>query len=971
MVNSVNNVDKKTSINTFSILNNVRKNLPLSTPTISQTDLITHMENARKPPSKVIQNLKKATNEQAKAFTQNASLYITVNLLYYWCNTGETTKEDDNKIKLVVKDLKKDKKNLDFFAIFTIKKAMNKYFSQLSFIKMIFLYYLFIGWLPKLYIKNSLNKILDFSRTKLKEGDNLPILGSKLLGTTNTYLANYKRTVERFRDDKKNPIGEINAFIRQEFHKKKLLGYPSIQLLHNEFAKAASREDTRPAFRIFSTQISKFQLLNFKFLKKLKIIRSCLIPITFTVGIIPYFIARMTEFIPNRIIKKVHSSIIKFFMPTVLRNTLEAVSQPGFTHAINSFLCDVIHDLLNEMNKKPEEKNIEEPPNVVNAVLNKDIKKFSELVYTLLRNEPYQTQEDLKHLQKYGSDPKSNLERLLKFITPTGYVDREIIKQVFVNALHSNIIDGFNLLFSQPEKLEEYQCKLIDLLNNVFEYVPDPKTDEGKALLEAMQEKQIRRENLVDELIIKGINLATEDKLNEITNSLSRNQKENLILAYRKIQKKSSDTLPFIAQDIEELKDSSHNIYPTSAQAKLAKEDIERTMRDIERLFILINNALPKENGPVKRQMEKDLGPFLKNEQLLKNNILQLKSLHEQKENLILIKTQIEKLKQILETNSQNSTKQKMDLIEKQLLTLNKFNKNHEFDSIILEYKKLDDQLKKIHFHDAFANKLQELLKNTFFSNNLVQNLVTAQKEYLLNTTSDKKEQNLIKARNKIQDFLKQLESLSSRKEIQEIKFAIKKILEAQNSNQLDEIHKKILSLIRKKITIHTSLHKDEKEVLPIYFAKCLDIIKKQTEAIPIIAQNMHTDLKQNIENLVTTVENMQKSLNAIYKQNSIKTLDIITITKILGSVISFGAGYLGFIGKTFSIFTGATALASTYFTPLGGSKRLINSLSIPLAKASAKNASNIIVNPTFYEGLLYSYMKQFIDYVKETKGGL
>lgn len=977
MVGSIRNIGSTSVAPSSSTLGNVRKKISTLTTTIQQSDLISQIEKARNPVPEKIQDLKKETDYQAAKFVQKSSLYARVSLLLKLCNDGVAKSDDENKACLVVKELLKQNKT----GFFSIRKEMKKYFPELSFLRMCFFYVLFISWLPGLYIQGSLNKILNFSRKGLKEGDNLPILGSNLLGTMNTYLADYNRTIQRFRIDKDNPLGDRDAYIRQELHKPELLGYPSIDHLHKNFAKAASREDTRPAFRTLSNQMTKFQFLDFEFLKKhLNIVRTVLLPITMILGTIPYLAARIIEFIPNKVIKWAHSTLIKYFMPTVIKNTLASVSQPGFSHAINSFLCDVIQDLLAEMKKKPEEKTIEEIPNIVNEALSNDIKKFSEFLYTLLKNEQCKTQEELEYLKVNGPDPKSLTERLLKLFTSKGFVNDALITPTFVEALHSSIIDGFNLLFSKPEKLEEYLCNLIVLLNTVFDYVPDPKTKDGLALLEEMKEKHKRREKLVNEVISKGINLAAEDTISIGLSSiglknLTRHQKENISLSYRKIEKKASERLPDIAKNAFNIFNSSSYLNPSSAQAQSAKEDIKKAMNDIKRLFVAISNDIPDDNDTVKKQMCKHLKQFLQKEQILKDTIIQIDHLHDKKEGIKSLKSELESLKQTLESAHQTPSKI-ISAIEAHLNRLNEINSDHLFDNFISQYANLDEQLKKIRFHNTFADKLQALLTTSFFSNNPIDILAKAQKEYLLHPTSKNKEQTLVNARNKIQEFLNQLETSSPSQDVTEIKLAVKKILDTQHTEQIDEEYKNALTLVRKKITKHKSLYKDEQGVLPKYFDKCRTNIENQIAQFPKMTQDAHADLLKQTELLTTTVENMQKNLPEIEKQNFTDSIDKSAIAKILISIASCGAGYLGLIGKTLSIALGSTSLGSTYLTPtgfaIGTGKKIASSLFVPLARSTADSAYGLITNQeAFLEGLIHKYMGEFIKYVKENKDNL
>lgn len=976
MAESVKSIGNASFAQQKSIFEKVKNKVSYFKP-VSHTDLISQIEREKNPTLEKIQDLKKETDSQSKKFVEKASLYTTVSLLHFFSNNGTSSLNDDNKFRLIVKDLS-SKKNPGFFSIVS---AMKSYFPNLSSFKIFFFYFLFAGWLPNLYIERSLDKILHFSRNKLKEGYNLPVLGSKLLGTANTYLANYNRTVQRFRDDKKNPIGDRDSFIRQELKRPELLEYPSVDHLHKYFAKAASREETRPSFRYLSNPIRKFQLLDFQFLKKhLNFVRTILMPFTIIICIIPYFIARMTEYIPNWIIKKVQTILISYSMPCVLKNTLESVSQSGFTHSINTVLCQVIQDLLTEMKKKPEEKTIDDTPNIVNESLDKDIHKFSELLYTLLTNEPCKTQESLQYFKEHGPECKSWMEKFIRSATQKGWLDRQMITPIFVASLHAFIVDGFNLLFAKPEKLEQYLCTLIALLNKLFEYVPDPESDEGKALLEEMKEKHKRREKLVDDLIEKGINIATEDKVNEYfptcLNMLSKHQKENLLLAYRKAQMKASDKIPNIDRDAADILNTSGIVQPNAIQAKHAKEDIQKAMRDMERLFISIGNVISEHNDPVKAKMTNHLKPFMKNEQILKDCIIQINRLHDRKENLKLIKTHAESLKTSIATFSNNP--KQLAAIEDILLKLTEINKKQkepQFDKIMTEYNKLYDQLKKIKTHDIVAGELEKLLTTTFFTNNLIFKLAKAQKEYLLNPASKNNEQILSSARDKTQTFLKQLESLGYLEDINEIKSAMKKILDAQHAYQIEELYQNALSCVRKKMVKHKSLNQDEQTVLSSHFEKCGRNIEKYLSDFPKMLQETHNELIKHAEILTSTVEQMQKSLGDIGKQGLADKLDAITITKILGSIASFSAGYLSYIGKALSLAAGFSALGSTVITPsgmgIGAGKILASKIAVPIAKSAVDSTWGVVTNPSFYEGLIHAYMRQFINYVKEIKGNL
>ncbi|NGX36606.1 MAG: hypothetical protein K1000chlam1_01455, partial [Candidatus Anoxychlamydiales bacterium] len=689
-----------------SWVSKIREKVPFIPAAVKQSDLISEIQSARHPLDNKNLGLEEKTNTEANKFIKHSTLYIKVNFFHSYCNAGDKTADADKLYRLAVKDLSRYNNP----GIIRIRRVMKKYFPHLSLFRMLFFNLLFISWRPQKYIQKSIDKTLSFSRFELHQGDYLPDLGSKLISEANTFLANYNRSIERFRDDPNNTLGDRDEYVQKELRKPEILGYKSIDKFYKKFANAASRDDIRVRFAPLSSRIKKLQLLDYKLLKNYaNIVRVALMPITITLGIVPLILAKVLEFIPDRIAKKGHSYLIASFMPSMLDNTLEAVARPGFTHAINSFLCDVLEDLLKEMDKAPKDRELKDIPNVVNEALSEDIKQFSEHLFTLLTREPYKSQDELKHITKYGLEPSSPLERFFKFFTSKHYVDRAWTKDIFVNkALHPSIIEGFNFLFAQPEKLEEYLCNLMEMLNKIYDHVPDANTEEGRALLDEQIEKQKRREKLVDKAIEKGINLATDNIFNigsgaekilsllpfNIINigslGLTKSEQVDLIDSYKKIKQRATKLLPDIASDAKDILNSSGHLDPTSSQAKQAKEDIDTAIKDIERLFVAVSNVMPDENSATKRVINRKLRGFLNKEYSLKESILNINDLHEQLNGLKEIEVELIKFNKTLSRLPSNIEKQ-MAVTKKHIDRLEEINFKNQFNPIIKTYIELAD----------------------------------------------------------------------------------------------------------------------------------------------------------------------------------------------------------------------------------------------------------------------------------------
>ncbi|HEU65033.1 MAG TPA: hypothetical protein ENH96_06590 [Chlamydiae bacterium] len=932
---------------------------------ISQTELISDLEKLplKKPLSP--KQLQEKTNQAAKIYIQKSSIYAQVNLLYKWCNVGKKPIDEDRNLLYIVKDLSK----CNSPGFFKIRSVMNRYFHHLSFFRMLFFYYSFVRWVPKLYINTTVNKILDTSRKELKDGKNLQPLGSGVLKTANSYLANYNNSVNKFRDDETDPLGDRDDYLREDLKHPKIIGYNSIEKLYSEFAKAASKEKMRPDFRPLSKTIKKIQLLDFKILQKIP--KTLLLPVqavTLTMGTIPYIVARLLEVIPNAIINIFHSKIIKKFVPSVLEDSLQAVSRSGFTHAINCFLCDIIGDVLVEMEKDPYDKTTKEPPKIVDKSLSADIKKFSELLFTLITREPYQSKEDLKRIQRNGLDPKSALERALKLFYPH-YVDREWIKYFFVDkALHPNIIELFNFLFGQPEKFEEYLCNLIELLNKIYDNVPDPTTSEGRALLEEQHEKQQRRDALVNTLIKDGITHATEDGINEFFGRTSTNQDKDLILAYRKVKEKSLEKLPTIQQDARNLllscKDLIESFSPINSKTQ-AKEDIELAKNDLKNLFTIIQNVIPKENGPVKRSMENHLRDFKMNEKKLLDSLNQVDTNHDEIEQLKSFSKELRNLKSQFNSKYINIEKIKESLDALQALKI-----GSKFDKMIDEYQFLSDQFEKIQTHEKYLSTLKEVLTNTFFKNGLLLELAKAQKEYLISPKSISKEKRLKALNEKMLSSLNSLNSIGDDTDITEMKDVIRKISICPDPKKIQTVYNNAKELFEKKLSKHISLLTDEKAILTTKcFERCKSTIKKQENEFSKLSKDTHQNLMENAQNFSDSLTNLKNIVKNIDKKKHLG-LNGLTVIQSASSAVFGATSYLLSnahpILSGVSLGTSAVLAASTIIRPIRWAAT--NKAAVPLAKASAESASNTATNRAFYEGLIHAYMNDFSTAMLKSK---
>ncbi|NGX53096.1 MAG: hypothetical protein KR126chlam5_01404 [Candidatus Anoxychlamydiales bacterium] len=932
---------------------------------ISQSELISKLEPNTVEKTLSIEQLREKTNEAVKIYIQRSTTFAVGKFLYKWCNDGKEDVDVDRKLLYIVRDLSK----CNSPGFFKIRSVMNRYFKKLSFFRMAFFYCTFISWVPNLYIRKTVFKILKTSRKELKNGKNLPDLGSRVVKTANSYLANYNNAVDRFRDDETNPTGDRDKYLKEHLQHPKILGYDSVEVLNSEFAKAASKEKMRPDFSPLSDIVKKIQLLEFKILNKVpKVLLLPLQAVTLIMGAIPYILAKLLEIPPNVIINIFHKRMIESYAPSILEDTLKAVNRSGFTHAINCFLCKIIDDAFIEMNKSPYDKTTKEVPRVVDKALSADIKKFSELLFTLITRESYQTKDELKRIQKNGLDTKSDLVKFLKLFK-SEYIDRVWVKYFFVDkALHPNIIELFNFLFGQPEKFEEYLCNLIELLNVIYDDEPDTTTSEGSKLLSAQQAKQTTKEKLVNKLIKKTITDGTEDGIHEVCKVLSKNQNKDLILAYRKVKEKTLEMLPGIQLDARNLliscKELLQSISPLNSKTP-AKEDIELAKNDLKNLFIVIKNVIPKENGPTQRAMEKHLRKFKENEKILLDSLNQVDNLHDEIEQLKSLSKELENLKSLFNSKYINIKK-----IKESLDVLKTLKLGSKFDKMIDEYKFLSDQFEKIQTHEKYISTMQEVLKTTFFKSGLLLELAKAQKEYLNSPNSISKERRVKALNEKIIRSLNLLTPIADDSDISELKDVIRKIYICPDSKKITTVHNKAKVLFKRKLSKHASLLEDEKVMLKTdCFEKCKSTIKKHENAFSRLFKDNHQSIMQNAQNFSDSLKDLKEIVKDIDKKKQLGLNGITIIQSAIASGSALASTAAAYLSHPY--LSGALATTAVIF---GASIKLrpfrwtATNAAVPLAEDSAENAQNVLINSVFNKGLAYSYMKDFINFAKKSK---
>jgi len=879
----------------------------------------------------------------------------------------EENKKDDRKLCLAVKDLYKYK-NPGFWRI---RSVLRKHFTKISFFRAFFIYYIFLSWLPHFYINATIEKIIKFIRNETKDGAYLPEFGSKIISVSNTYLANYNRTVQRFRDDSSNPIGDKDLYIRQQLKKQEIIGYPSINKLYKDFAKAASHSEFMPTFELLSSGFLKFRLLDYSIFKNpiLHPVKSVFRPITSLVGLPFYISAKLVESIPNKIVKYGHLSLLSYFMPSVLSNTVNSVSTSGFSHAINSFLCDVIQDFLNESKKKPHEKELDDTPNIVTEALSNDIKKFSEHLYTILQREPFKTQEELEYLKNNGPSSKSWTESIFKIITPKHYLEKKAIQPIFAQAFQGLISDGFNFIFGKQQNSEEYLYTIINSLNSVFEYVPDPLTEEGKALIEDQIYINRRKTHLVNELLEKSIKDVTISETNKFASNFTRNyftslflsspQKEAITIGYRKIHKKAEDHISILSADSKDVTSILSFKSPTDAQSALAKKEIEKASIDIDRFEKAIENILPAENGPELIQMRRHLGKLLNHIGKIKRTIGNIQIIHDKIDGFKRIEIELKLLTKDLESRDLHNTASQMQKVKGHLDTLNQINIHNQFNSIIHQFNDLSNQLLKILRHNENAILLTKLISNNYFSSSLISDLAKAQKEYIYSFSSTKKENKLKTVKEKIEQLIKELEK-NQYLDVSEIKDGIRRILNSHENSEIDKTQNYLLNLIKKKYQSQKSLAHDETTILPQFYNSCKIVILKQLTEFPTYFEEINNLQINEVENLQSSIKNIEENIKNI--ENQRLGINKATPIKHLSNLALFGLAYTG----NLSIL--AASLLALIPNSLSIARKLGNNTALPLAKSTVDSAYNVATNQAFYEGLIHSLMKSFIEYIEDLK---
>ncbi|NGX62659.1 MAG: hypothetical protein KR126chlam6_00057 [Candidatus Anoxychlamydiales bacterium] len=584
---------------------------------------------------------RKETDDLVQFCAQKLTLFATVYLTERTCNgkiEKEETKEEETKRfrsyfqivqELVPPSSDRDQKKFKDPGLNKIRSVMLKHFPHISLFRTIFWYYLFIKWVPKRYINSSINKTLSTIRTELDDGKKLPEFGVTIFTILNSHLENVNRVVHLFAHDK-NTVKNKENYASDGLKSADILSTPTLKIknekeLFDKLAETLSNDALIPKIKFLSKTIKKIQILKFKILKNIPSI--ILLPIkavTISLFAIPYFIAKKIEDIPNNlIIKRFHKKLIENLTPGIIHSSLDAIKSSNFLYAINTFLCEVIQDFSDELKMSPETRPIELRKNVISDELAKKIKNFANELYDLLLYAPYQKQEELKSkkqngfaLNEYGINPHPLVQAVslaIRKFAPT-FIDSKIKEQVVDNALYPAIKDGFNFLFSKPEKFEEYLSMLIKLLNNIYNENPDSSTHEGQNLITTQNAKNKEREENLDTLLETLITRAFDPQ--EILNDLK--------FSYRKIHKLIQDTFPILEQDANNLIKTTETLRPNSIQAKEMEEILDREITALERFFDSFEDILPLE-----KTIERSLTDFGKTKKNLQNITLQMNSFFE------------------------------------------------------------------------------------------------------------------------------------------------------------------------------------------------------------------------------------------------------------------------------------------------------------------------------------------------------
>jgi len=744
--------------------------------------------------------LKKQTQIQAQELKTKASLYATVNLLNFLCNPN-SSKNDDQNLKLIIRDLFKPS-NPGFRKIY---KTMKQYIPNISYVKMLFFYYTFAFLLPKLYINASIEKILHFTREKISEKDKLLDFIIKSFNTFKSYLSDYNKSIEKFKNDDNASNLNRDQYVNYELKEFETLGYKSIDSLYQNFFS------TIFSFNFFSSNIYKFQMLEFGFLNnKYKKIQ----PIAYFLGIVPYYCFKIFEKILNTINKKAHSSIMKILLPKIIQSIVS--NNKDITYTINKLLCTVYQNALDEFEKNPENNpiiipDIQDMP-IKEMVDNELICELLEQIYTLLIKELCKTREDLKNPNIFDQLLDGGLIQIIKYLMPT-YKVLSTKSNIYIT--HINKVDAYNILCIKPDKLEESLKELITQLNNIF----DPLLDQDNEPPISAKELQEKRTILQNQLI---------ENLKGFFSPPPSWQKGKFLLSCKTL-KVISDKLP------DALDPNDQNI----------KNNILYT----EELFKSIYDIY-SQSDPGKNSMEKCLQSFLDKKNEIDYKISQIKK---------MLEISFVNLKKILEELDFNLNNFSISTIELQIQNillcikqLKKINKNSELNKITANYQVFYNRIEK---HHKLAFELQKLILPLSFKSSALFQFMQSQRAVLLDSSSPTAQENLQKEEKEIEEILNNLQILQMSEE--DIKIITDQILKISNAslNEINDIYEETLKLIENKIL------ENNRSCINLFIECKTKTNERIKNLIPSLELENSKTLKSNIDDLNSLSKEIKTSL--------------------------------------------------------------------------------------------------------------
>ncbi|MBI5346601.1 MAG: hypothetical protein HZB76_05630 [Chlamydiae bacterium] len=882
---------------------------------------------------------KEQTNKLKEEFIKRATYYTIVNLLYNKCSS--TPLKDDIKFFQIVNELLLLPKQPGHFKII---RTFLKHFKESNWITVTFYYFFYCGWLPRYYIKEVTNNVVQYVRESTKGQKISPII-SKLFKILNDFLVEYNQIV---RDFTKNPHPALRAdYVQTALKDPKYLKNLSDSNIYQTFGKLFATKFI-PDFDMFSKPIESARRLDFWKTENpiLSIIKGVLSTVLYPLKFWEWLLGSL----PTKFIKKYSAELINDQVPKMLENSFNAIGREQFVHAINSSIYAFLTNILNS------QKNDEEELNYVDGPLKTALYGVGKNLLFTLDRVNFQSAYELSGFEKDGRK-KAFWEKATERLNLVNADEQ------FTKSLQNVFVFTFNYL-SNPKRAEPYLSLVFTLLNSTFEK-PHNNLESDEEFFKKEYEKTERKlDEKIDQFIQFIIARSVSENIDEAFGKLSKDQKEQVKSIYRKLKSNLEKPFSKLQQEALQIREYTNKI---ASLTPSENEKLETYINSVFEKLIIIENdflRLSKINSPlIKNNFELGTTSFIAQEHHVNKNLISLKNLVNRRNALSLI---IEELKAsnhtITNITAETDLISLLSIFQTSFDKISALNNAHQFDYILNIYGRLIKKVK-----ETIKDKNYEKLNVLLIPNSLLS-------QYAAALIAFKKTKAL-----EIKQAISELINLISptNDDTKAIQESLNEMLSLKTPRQIDHALKTLTTYITSSIEAKKAALKENP--LQVALQPIAKSIQQTILSIPNLQVTTSNEIKQTaitfcnefnlLHDLLSNLETSAKIKETTFIENLIsptKTSTIVSsMTSALGGSVVWLTGTLTFpkmaiISAISYIFMHTTA------SPVlqNRIKNLANDIASPIISKYINATIKLLIDKElgFYQGLAKRAMVAFIS---------